>query len=597
LSKINYVLLITLAISLIVFGCRSGGPQQPVFTAWGSITYNNQGLSDITINFSNNYGSVITVAQGNWSKSGLSGTVVAIPSHPDWVFSPVNATLSSENRKADFTATPSATQQFTASGRITQSGQGLAGITLNFSGGLDSVVTDAQGNWSKSGLTGSVIVTPTHSDWVFSPTNAILTEQNSQADFTATPSATQQFTASGRITQSGQGLAGITINFSGGYSSVVTNAQGYWSKSGLAGQVTVTPSHIEWSFTPKNATVSAINTQANFTASPKSSTDGIAASYPGDQGIGNDPHVVFFEDFEGRTVSQIQQRWGCAKNYNNGLTLVTQTLTDAVGNTSMQMKATRSNDAAELYKTFSEGWDQLYLRFYTKFAADHGFNHHFVALRGFKNPTSCPMGGAGSAAPDYFSVTIEPTSVDRNKAQWVSYPPPGIWQFYSYWPEMRSWQTPQGVPDGRPNPYYGNTFQPIIPAAVERDEWICVEIMIKLNSAPDVRDGELAFWLNGELILHMAPGTPKGYFRNDQYRNDPTHQNAQPFEGFLWRTDMDVKINVLRLQHYISSGTFDENANYLNKHPGFLVNTQQALVWFDNVVLATEYIGPITPIE
>ena len=33
-----------------------------------------------------------------------------------------------------------------------------------------------------------------------------------------------------------------------------------------------------------------------------------------------------------------------------------------------------------------------------------------------------------------------------------------------------------------------------------------------------------------------------------------------------------------------------------DSHPGFAVDTQQATVWFDHIVIATSYIGPLTPV-
>lgn len=317
---------------------------------------------------------------------------------------------------------------------------------------------------------------------------------------------------------------------------------------------------------------------------------GIAWLYPGDEGIENHPNVVFVEDFETGDLDDLETRWGHISNRDKKVVFFSDDVPEGTSGTwSLQMTATRDENAGgELYKTFDPGWDRVFLRFYTKFAEDHGSYHHFVALRGFKDPLPYPMGGAGQIAENRFSVTIEPT---RSPA--TGHTPPGIWQFYAYWPDMRSWQTPEGVPDGRPNPYYGNSFRPEEPAAVPRGEWIAVEVMLSLNSSPEKNDGEAALWINGEPAVHFAPGMPMGYWNSDSFRNNPGHSDATPFEGFRWRHDMDVKINVLRLQHYISGTAFDRSLAYAENNPDFLINTEQATVWFDNVVMATEYIGPI----
>jgi hypothetical protein len=312
---------------------------------------------------------------------------------------------------------------------------------------------------------------------------------------------------------------------------------------------------------------------------------GIAWLYPGDEGIENHPGVVFTENFETGDMDDLRARWGYMSNRDGKVMSFSDDVPEgSAGKRSLQMTATRDeNQGGELYKTFDPGWDTIYLRFYTKFARDHGFHTHFVALRGFKDPLPYPTGGAGRLAENRFSVTIEPAD--------IQYSPPGIWQFYFGWPEMRSWQTPEGEPDGRPNPYYGNVIRPEAPAIVPRGEWIAGEVMIKLNTSAEASDGELALWINGEPIIHLAPGNPEGYWLRERFYTDPGHARSKPFEGFRWRHDMDVKINVLRLQHYI--GGFSRTQAYSDNNPGYLINTEQATVWFDNVVMAREYIGPL----
>lgn len=75
------------------------------------------------------------------------------------------------------------------------------------------------------------------------------------------------YTVSGRITraESGQGVEGVTIAFSGGFGTATTGFDGKWSKSGLKGAVTVTPSRDGWAFSPGNGLVSGAATDVNFT--------------------------------------------------------------------------------------------------------------------------------------------------------------------------------------------------------------------------------------------------------------------------------------------------------------------------------------------
>lgn len=334
---------------------------------------------------------------------------------------------------------------------------------------------------------------------------------------------------------------------------------------------------------------------------------GIAWDFPGDEGIENHPGVVFADNFETGSLDDLRDRWGHMSNRDGKVMSFSDDVPEGSrGTRSLKMTATRGeNTGGELYKTFYPGWDKIYLRFYTKFPEDHGYQGHFVALRGFKDPLPYPMGGAGSRAENHFSVTIEPKTAGFNKYPATMYEPPGVWQFYAYWPEMRSWQTPEGNPDGRPNPYYGNSFQPEEPVVAPRGKWIGIEIMVKLNSSPEEKDGEMALWIDGKPVVRFAPGTPNGYWMssdrypgdpeipNARFRNDPQHPDASPFEGFRWRHDMDVKVNVLRLQHYISDRTFASSQSWADENPDFLINTKQNIVWFDHVVMAKEYIGPI----
>lgn len=319
----------------------------------------------------------------------------------------------------------------------------------------------------------------------------------------------------------------------------------------------------------------------------------LAWQYPGDEGIENDLNVVFAENFETGDLADLEARWGYASNRGGRVMSYSDDVpAGSAGKRSLQMTATRGeNSGGELYKAFEEGWDKIHLRFYTRFAEDHGNYHHFVALRGFKDPLPYPVGGAGQQPENHFSVTIDP-NINHAKAS-ENHSPPGIWHFYAYWPEMRSWQSPEGEPDGRPNPYYGNSLQPGVPAVVPRGEWIAVEVMLKLNSSTEKSDGEVALWIDGEPVVHYAPGTPRGYWASNRFLNDPGLPDAQPFEGFRWRHDRSVSINVLRLQHYVSGSAFDKSQAYAEANPDYLINTRQAAVWFDHVVMAKEYIGPM----
>ena len=157
---------------------------------------------------------------------------------------------------------------------------------------------------------------------------------------------------------------------------------------------------------------------------------------------------------------------------------------------------------------------------------------------------------------------------------------------------MRSWQSPDGkATNDNGRAYYGNDFEPREPVPVRRGEWICVEMMVKMNSRPDAHDGEQALWIDGKLVGRFAAGTMRGAWFKDNFRIDPA---GGPFEGFRWRADERVKVNRLWLSHYVTSDSaFPRTDKYAAAHPAFKVNLKEQSVWFANLVTATEYVGPL----
>jgi hypothetical protein len=248
---------------------------------------------------------------------------------------------------------------------------------------------------------------------------------------------------------------------------------------------------------------------------------GLAMEYPGDEGIKEHPSVLFADNFETGELEDLENRWGYVSNRDGEvLSFSDEVPAGSAGIRSLKMTATRGkNEGGELYKVFDSGWDKVYLRFYTKFAEDHGIYHHFVALRGFADPLPYPTGGAGQLADNHFSVTIEPQFAPKIKPNH----PLGIWKFYAYWPEMRSWQSPDGKPDGiKPNPYYGNSFQPREPMIVPRGEWIAVKIMLKLNSSPKKAMGKRHYGLTENLSFILPLESLKDIFLQTVFITTPT---------------------------------------------------------------------------
>lgn len=315
---------------------------------------------------------------------------------------------------------------------------------------------------------------------------------------------------------------------------------------------------------------------------------GLAAAYPGDVDIKKNPAVVFAENFEEGTLQELIHRWTDASNKDAKiLAFSTDVPAESAGKRSLQMTATRGHDSGgHLFKVISPGQDMLFVRFYTRFAPDYGFCHHFVRIRAMIDPLPYPLGQISKQPSHRWCGTdIEPLRVSQFGGLAMPTSPPGVWALSSYWPEMRSWQGPGGTS------FYPDLFEPQKRVAVARGRWICVEVMVKMNSSPDKSDGAQAAWIDGELVSYLGPRTVSGYWRRDKYILDD--EKGEPFEGFRWRKDMPLKWNRLWLLHYVSERSFKKSDAYAAEHPDALINTQTAAVWFDDIVVASRYIGPI----
>jgi hypothetical protein len=99
--------------------------------------------------------------------------------------------------------------------------------------------------------------------------------------------------------------------------------------------------------------------------------------------------------------------------------------------------------------------------------------------------------------------------------------------------------------------FWGNSLRPDSQPNIRKDEWICAEFMLKHNT-PGKADGEQAFWINGELRGH--------------------------WKGFQWRTSSKLRANALTLESYVTDRWTKNPTN---------------IVYFDNLVIASRYIGPV----
>jgi len=272
---------------------------------------------------------------------------------------------------------------------------------------------------------------------------------------------------------------------------------------------------------------------------------GLAAKYTGDVNLSRDASVLFADDFESGDL----KKW----DDKSGSIIVTSEKPNAGAKCAAAPMEKGKNNGGEAKKWFLPGADRVFARTYVRFSPDYQYAHHFLTL--LASPRSDrwkPFGKAG-LKPDgtYFSTGMEPWFA------WGKNPPPGELNLYSYSMDMDV--------DAKMNKYWGNGFFPPGPqrgkAASETkvmpklDTWQCWEFMVQCNT-PGKADGRQAMWLDGKLV--------------------------GDFPGIRWRDDPAVKVNCFWLQHY----GYDESDPTRQFH-----KTRQA-VWFDDVVIATQYVGP-----
>lgn len=313
---------------------------------------------------------------------------------------------------------------------------------------------------------------------------------------------------------------------------------------------------------------------------------GLAAKYPGDVGIEKDPDVVFVESFDG-SLDEIAGRWETVAG-RPIMAASDDVPPGSGGRRSLQLTRVAGGtggyeDGGSFYRRLAGGHDRLFVRVYMKFNKGHASVHHYgPALIGYNPPTAWPQGGAGTRpkGDKTFITQVEPGDFKT-------------WTFYTYWQDMGG-SPPRGQT-------WGNSFEHDVPArVVETEKWICLELMVKMNDVGD-SNGEQAYWLDGALsrkgdliTSYLGKGFPQSgtwvydkffpgvskegaFFDYAKGRGAP-NAGGKPFPGFAWRSTPQLNINALWLYRYMSRP-----------------ETGTSRVWWDHLVVATSYIGPITP--
>ena len=265
---------------------------------------------------------------------------------------------------------------------------------------------------------------------------------------------------------------------------------------------------------------------------------GLAAAFVADANLRTHEDVIFADDFES---GDLGGGWDETRNKGGKVLSFVEPGAAELGRRCLRVEAHLGRDTGGGLTKWFEPTDTVFIRFYTEFDATCDYVHHFVTLRANRGLRGgdkwSGFGGAGLRpdGTDRFSTAIEPWG------NWGKDPPPGRWNFYSYWHEMKP------SPDGK---YWGNSFAVPEAPVISRGQWICVEFMLKHNT-PGQPDGEQAFWIDGKLLGH--------------------------WKGIAWRKTGELEANALTVESYITDRWTKKPVN---------------VVFFDNVAVARRYIGP-----
>lgn len=323
---------------------------------------------------------------------------------------------------------------------------------------------------------------------------------------------------------------------------------------------------------------------------PGGGGDLLADQYPCDAGIGSDTNVVWHEDFERGSVSEVTQRYEESRN-PSGMAFDPDRPSGPsgpCGAKSMKFTAggpTSGDDATHLYKNLANvpssptnGYEELYWRWYAKYqtGTPAPWHHTGVWFGGYNPPRNWPNPQAGTKpnGDDRFSITIEPSFLDGEPGWTKS--DVQHYDFYNYWMKMHTCSSCGGS-------FWGNALLSRNNFTVDNGGWACVEVHAKLNTNPASNEGAvLEVWKNDALVQRFDETGERGYWVQDRFCPLSTDgsrctrykagKDTTTLLDLQMRTTSNLKLNVFWPQNYISGLT-----------PGS--------VWYDNMVVAKTRIG------
>lgn len=294
---------------------------------------------------------------------------------------------------------------------------------------------------------------------------------------------------------------------------------------------------------------------------------GLSDQYPGDNGLGGDPSVIWFEDFEGGALATITGRYDQVQGMAR-MALVT----DAAKGNALSLTAGGSVSAVDLYKQLPDH-DDVFVRWYVKYDANVPWHHSGMWFGGYNPGMTYPSPGAGTqpAGDDRFSIAMEPVHAVATASP--------RFDFYNYWMGMHSWMAPPIMDDG--TAYYGNTLVHANSFTTDPGTWVCLEVHAKLNPSGASAGGSvLEVWKNDQLVTRFDDGGPMGWWIRDKF----CPGNVDGTEC----TDYPAPANETLALQYRSTTSYGINAFWPQN---YITDPAMGTLRFDQMVVATTRVG------
>lgn len=313
----------------------------------------------------------------------------------------------------------------------------------------------------------------------------------------------------------------------------------------------------------------------------------LSERHPGDEGLADDPAVLFFDDFE-----EGWGRWDAPSA--DTTTLFVESGGDAhAGSRYLRSTVTHEQLLSDEYISssprarFPRRVPEMYWRLYARFRGVAPNPHHWIRT------------AAGTEA--FSSSGLANTVPDGSQGFWFDFDAnlDDTFQFYAYWHRMRSGRCNDGtaVPgcagDQGTTYYYGNVFVP--PDQGEgfaRDTWTCVELGARANDVGE-SNGALMAWIDDVPVGEFSPGTPVGTWLRAQFHPGGCEFSActepVPFEGFEFRSAEDVLFKEIFLDAYYERGSWERTRDELAAL-GLTVD-EESTILYDDIAVATERVG------